>query len=154
VWGFRRESSLSPSDSFFTCEGACWGNHQAGVEATGQPKTVCTMLLALRLLYYLGARRVFLIGVDFRMGDGYGYSFNQDRDTGACTSNNEQYKVVNRWLCEMQENGTFKRFGLEVYNCYRESGLRAFPHVPFEEAIIDVTNGVEPIPDCSGWYEK
>jgi hypothetical protein len=54
----------------------------------------------------------------------------------------------------MQENGTFHRYGLEIYNCYAESGLRAFPHVPFEEAVADATDGIEEVPDLAGWYEK
>jgi len=154
VWGFNRVSWLWPDDRFFLGNGACWGNHQAGTEKTGQPKTVCTMLLGLRLLYFLGARTIFLVGVDFQMRQGYGYSFNQDRDAGAVSSNNAQFAVVNRWLCEMRQNGTFDRFGLKIYNCFQFSGLRAFPFVPFNEAIRVAKGCVEDKPDLSMWYQK
>jgi len=154
VWGFERESWLSPDDSFFLSEKALWGNHDSGVRKTGQPKTVCTVLLALRILYYLGARRIFLVGVDFRMSFGKGYAFEQDRTKEAVESNNNQFSIVNKWLCEMEAKGVFKRFGLEIYNCYQFSGLRAFPFVPFSEALEVVTEGVEEFPDLSGWYEK
>lgn len=154
VWGFQRWSWLWPNEQFFLTEGACWGNHRAGVEKTGQPKTVCTMLLALRILYYLGARRIFLVGVDFRMSPDCGYSFGQERTEGASKSNNSQFAVVNDWLCTMQKNGIFRKFGLEIFNTYNRSGLRAFDYVPFEDAILDCKGDVEMSPNLGGWYDK
>ena len=130
-----------------------WGNHKSGVERTGEAKTVCTMLLGLRLLYYLGARRIYLLGVDFRMTPDAGYSFGQARDDGACRSNSGQFVVVNDWLCKMQEGGVFEQFGLSVYNCYENSGLRAFPYVPFVGAVEDCRGGCEIIPDLRQWYD-
>jgi hypothetical protein len=154
VWGFRRESWLEPDDRFFTSDGACWGNLNAGVEITGERKTVCTLLLGIRLLYYLGSRRIYLVGVDFRMTPEKGYSFEQGRDRGACESNNRQFSVVNDWVCRLQDSGAPDRFGLEVFNCYEKSGLRAFPYVPFEAAVEDARGIVEDRPDLSNWYEK
>lgn len=160
VWGFKRNSWLTPDDQFFLSDGACWGNHQAGVERTGQAKTVCTFLLGLRLLRYLGAKRIYLIGVDFRMASDYGYAFDQGighkrpKDGSAPQYDNKQYGVVNDWLCTMRQNGVFGRFGLEIFNCNPTSSLRAFDHVPFEQAIIDVQGVVETAPDLSQWYEK
>jgi hypothetical protein len=154
VWAFRRESWFVPDDSFFTEIGACWGNLNVGVEKTGDKKTVCTLLLGLRLLYYLGSRRIYLVGVDFRMSPDRGYSFAQGRDQGACNSNNRQFSVVNDWICRLCDSGALERFGLEVYNCYQNSGLRAFPYVPFEEAVKDARGIVEDEPDLVGWYEK
>jgi hypothetical protein len=154
VWAFNRLSWLFPDDRFLTADGACWGNHQHGTELTGQPKTVCTMLLALRLLIYLGARRIYLVGVDFCMTPGSGYSFAQARDAEAQRANNAQYLVVNQWLCTMQEAGVFARFGVKVFNCNPASGLRAFPHAPFTAAVQEATGVVEEIPDLAGWYDK
>jgi hypothetical protein len=154
VWAFNRVSWLTPNDNFFRSTGACWGNHQVGVESTGQPKTVCTMLLALRLLYYLGARTIYLVGVDFRMESGYGYSFGQSRTNDAVESNNAQYWAVNAWLCELQNNGTFARFGLSVYNTFQRSGLRAFPYLPFEQAVEQAVGIVEAQPALEQWYDK
>lgn len=154
VWGFQRWSWLSPDDEFFLTDGACWGNHNAGMKKTGQPKTVCTPLLAIRLLYYLGARTVYLVGMDFTMSPDYGYAFDQGRTVEACLSNNNQFSIVNGWLCDMQGTGVFKRFGLKLYNCFERSGLRAFPYVPFDEAIIESKGSVQDRPSLSGWYEK
>jgi len=159
VWGFLRNPFLTPDDQFFLGKGACWGNHNRGVEKTGQPKTVCTMLLPIRILRHLGARKIFLIGVDFRMAEDYGYAFEQaiehkkPKDGSAPKWDNSQYAVVNGWLCQMRKDGVFDRFGLEVYNCFQHSSLRAFPFVPFSDAITECRGQVEVRPDLGQWYD-
>ena len=161
VWAFRRESWLKPDDSFFTSPGACWGNLAAGTQRTGEPKTVNTMFLAMRLVRYLGARRVFMIGVDFRMSADYGYAFDQavghKRSKDLQQSpvwDNGQYVVSNDWLCRMEQAGVFRRFGIEFFNCFRESSLRAFPYVPFAVALRECKGVIEDVPNLSEWYEK
>ena len=160
VWGFLRNPWFTPDDQFFLNKGAGWGNHNKGVEKTGQPKTVNTMLLPIRILRHMGAKRIFLIGVDFRMASNYGYAFEQainhkkPKDNSVPRWDNAQYEVVNDWLCQMQRDGVFARFGLEIYNCFQESSLRAFPHVPFSDAIMECRGEVEETPDLSEWYEK
>ena len=154
IWGFKRLSWLWPDERFFLSDGACWGNHDVGVQKTKEQKTVCTMLLGLRILYYMGARTIFLVGVDFFMTPSGVYSFNQSKSEGGCNSNNRQFEVVNGWLCRMQENGIFDKFGVKLFNCCENSGLRAFPHVSFETAIELATADVEQVPDLCGWYEK
>lgn len=158
VWGFARRAWMLPDATFFTDPEAAWGNHDAGVLRTGQPKTVCTLLLALRVLHYLGCRRVYLVGVDFQMdphaGPRANYAFGELRDANAIASNNSQYRIVNDWLCQLQAT-TFGRFGFEVFNCNPNSGLRAFPHVPFAAAVADSLSKMPPEPyDLAGWYEK
>ena len=154
VWFYQRRSWMYPDDRFFLHDGACWGNLNSGTERTGEEKTVCTMLLAIRMLSYLGAGTIYLVGVDFRMTPKRGYSFSQGRTRGACETNNRQFRVVDGWLCRMRDAGTFKRFGLEMYNCYRESGLRAFPYAPFDEAVERAVGFVEQRPWLCCWYEK
>ena len=117
------------------------------------------MLLGMRLLFYLGSRRIYLIGVDFVMDPTVGlsdnYAFNENRDDAAVRTNNEQFFVVNKWLVEMQNNGTFERFGLEVFNCFDRSGLRAFSYVPFDEAVEEALKHFPREPyDLQGWYVK
>jgi hypothetical protein len=154
IWGFKRLSWLWPDERFFLQDGACWGNHDVGVVKTKESKTVCTLLLGLRLLYFLGARTIFLVGVDFLMKPDGVYSFDQNKSVGGCESNNKQFEIVNGWLCRMESNGVFGKFGLKIFNCYENSGLRAFPYVPFDTAIEIATKDVEQKPDLSGWYEK
>lgn len=163
TWGFNRRQWMLPDETFFTEESASWGNQDDGVRRTGGPKTVMTMLLGIRLLYYLGARTIYLVGVDFKMDPNQAaYAFGQGRpDFNAqqrmslCESNNNQFAVANQWLCQLQSNGTFRRFGLEIFNCYNQSGLRAFEYVPFELALKDTLKNFPAEPfDLDGWYEK
>lgn len=153
VWGFERRSWIMPDATFFTDPAASWGSQDVGVRLTGQPKTACTMLLGLRILHYLGARTVFLLGCDFRMSPDSGYAFNQERTQAASDSNNTQFRIVNDWLVQLRP--TFERFNFKVYNCYRESGLRAFDYVPFEKAL-EICRGLIPNEefDLAGWYDK
>jgi hypothetical protein len=160
VWGFSRRSWLKTDETFFTTQDAAWGNHDKGVRETGLEKTVMTMLLAIRILYYLGSRRIYLVGVDFEMKPGVGlgdnYAFGEAREPGAVSTNNGQYRVANDWLVALATNGTFSKFGLKIFNCNQYSGLRAFPYVPFDFALNhDVLKQYPPQPwDLTGWYEK
>lgn len=154
VWAFQRWSWLWPDERFFLTDGACWGNQDKCLAMTKQPKTVSTMLLGIRMLYYLGARRIYLVGADFNMSPTNGYSFGQGRDAGASASNNHLFEVVNHWLCTMSSNKTFDKMGVKIFNCYERSGLRAFGFAPFEAAIEEAVGSVEACPDLSEWYEK
>lgn len=157
VWGFQRRSWMMPDQTFFTDQAAAWGNLDEGLRRFGQPKTACTMLIALRLLYYLGARTVFLLGCDFRMNpllplDG-NYAFSENRDEDAIRSNNDQFRIIQEWLTELMP--WFLRFGFKVYNCSESSSLRAFPFIEFDRAM-DITLREfpsEPL-DLNGWYCK
>lgn len=155
VWGFLRRSWMALDETFFTEEGAAWGNLDEGVMRTGLPKTVNTMFLGIRLLYYLGARHIFLVGCDFNMQEETAYAFDQNKEEGGCISNNNQYRVANEWLTIMQTKGIFSKFGLTIMNTSMESQLQAFPKIPFEEAVQFSLKGFPPCPlDLVGWYEK
>lgn len=159
MWGFGRRSWLLPDHTFFTDKDAAWGNMKAGVERTGEKKTACTMLLGIRLLYYLGARTIYLIGVDFGMMYGVGlqdnYSFGENRDENAVRSNNDQYLIAGDWLNRLEKGGIFQQFGLSIFNCNPHSNLRAFPFVQFDNAVDTALADFpsEPL-DLEGWYVK
>lgn len=158
VWGFGRRTWWAYDDTFFSDPDATWGNGKDGLARTGNPTTFNTMLLALRLLYYMGSRRIFLVGVDFKMSATDSYVFAQTKpgvaqDNADC--NARQYSVVNYGLTMMANAGVFQRAGLEIFNCNQNSGLRAFPYVPYDLAIKDALKNFPPEPfDLSGWYEK
>ncbi len=161
VWAFGRRSWMQLDDSFFLEHEAAWGNHSSGVARTGLEKTVNTMLLAIRLMYYLGCRTIYLLGVDFYMapapseGVTGNYAFGELRDKSAVDTNNEQFRVVNGWLTKMQTDGLFDRFGLKIFNCNEKTQLRAFYRVPFSTAVEDVLREFPSEPfDLKNWYAK
>lgn len=155
TWGFGRRSWLSLDQSWFLTPEAAWGNHKSGAERTGQPKVVQTMLLGLRVLQYLGARKIFLLGCDFRMPvTGPIYSFAEKKNEGGVSNCNDVYKVLNKWLHALRP--VFERFGFYTYNTNQHSRLTAFEYVPFEHAV-DLCKG-ENFPevplDTDMWYDK
>jgi len=110
-----------------------WGQSGDTTDEYGQRGGRSVMLLAVRLLYYLGCRSVYLLGCDFKMDADHKYHFDQDRTKSAIRGNNVTYKKMNKWFSELRPY--FERNGFHVYNCNPDSGLKAFDYVPFETAI-------------------
>ena len=108
-----------------------WGNHKKH----GGGRSV--MLAALRILFILGIRRVFLLGADFKMNPSTNYHFEQGRSRGSISGNNSTYHLLNKWFSELRP--LFEEQHFYVYNCNPESGLKAFDFVSFDQAIADVT---------------
>lgn len=104
-----------------------WGND----EKNGGGRSV--MLVAIRLLYYLGIRRIFLLGCDFKMEGGYTYHFDQARAPGSVNGNNGTYRLLNERFRQLRP--VFEAAGLRVFNCNPDSGLDAFEKIPFERAL-------------------
>lgn len=169
VWAYERRDWFTP-ESFLTDPAATFGNNKKGHEKTGRPRIIFTMFLALRLLHFLGVRRVYLLGVDFHMDPAKGlagnYAFPDDRyaDTadpdkaakevaGVINGNNDHYRVASGMLTELRPY--LEAAGFYVFNCNPWSRLQAFDHVPFEDALADCRNGVPEGPlELNGHYKK
>jgi len=132
-----------------------WGNHKD----YGGGRSV--MLPAVRILFLLGIRRVFLLGCDMTISKSYTYHFEQKRAPGSVSGNNKTYGKLNEWFKELRP--LCEAEGFTVLNCNPDSKLEAFDFVPFDEGLesilaewgnIDVarerSNGLydEPKPDA------
>ena len=104
-----------------------WGNHKK----YGGGRSV--MLAAIRILFILGIRRVYLLGVDFKMDEKAKYHFDQERSKGSISGNNATYQKLNQWFSELRP--LFEAQDFQVFNCNADSNLRAFDHRPFDEAL-------------------
>ena len=107
-----------------------WGNHKDH----GGGRSV--MLAAIRILFILGIRRVYLLGVDFQMSETTKYHFTQDRNAASIRNNNAAYVQLNERFTELRP--IFEGQHFHVFNCNPESNLRAFDYVPFDAAMEDV----------------
>ena len=92
VIGFRRNEYFRAEqwlhESTFN-----WGNHSDRVDTDGNKGSRSVFYVALRLLFFLGVRSVYLLGCDFRMELGRpNYAFEQDRSPGSVRSNNSSYR--------------------------------------------------------------
>lgn len=125
--GWRRPPKVDGKQKVKTCE-KC----KRGFGEFGGGRSV--MLAAVRILYALGVRTIFLLGCDFKMELGRAnYAFEQDRHKGSVTGNNKTYQLLDMRFKALAPH--FDKAGLKVYNCFEHSGLRAFAYVPFAEAL-------------------
>ena len=126
VMFFRRNENFNAERYLFE-NTINWGNHGD----LGGGRSV--MLVALRLLYILGVRNVYLLGCDFNMSETQKYHFEQDRSKGSINGNNETYmKLIERFG---RLKPIFDKVGFNVYNCNPDSGLKVFPYVSVEESV-------------------
>jgi len=154
VWGYQKRGWSAPDRTFFTEPSAALGNFDEGVIKLGAPKAVLTLLAAIRVLYYLGSRTIYLVGCDFNMTAENPYAFEQSKDLDGVEDNNSKYQIIGKHLEDLRP--VFTRFGLFVFNTNRDSGLKAFPFVPFDRAITRTLewSGLGVAPSLSSWYEK
>jgi hypothetical protein len=105
-----------------------WGNSKKH----GGSRTC--MLAALKILFVLGFREVYLLGCDLNMDEQHKYHFNEERDRGAQKGNMSTYqKMINVYFPQLKPQ--FDKVGFHVYNCNPESRLKVFPNLPFDEAV-------------------
>lgn len=124
---FFFESDLEfACDDFLTRPSVSWGPAKSGGGRS-------VMLATLKLLYHLGAGHVFLLGVDFHMTKEYAYHFSQTRSSDSVTGNMKSYRLLEKYFTALRPR--FEAGSFFVWNCNPDSRLKAFPHLPYEEAI-------------------
>lgn len=126
VWFYKRNERFN-ADQYLWEDTVNWGNHSD----LGGGRSV--LLASLRILFLLGVRKVFLLGVDMEMNAEKKYHFEQDRSSGSIRGNNSTYRLLQERFTALRPK--FEDAGYHVYNCNPASKLTAFDHVPFEEAI-------------------
>lgn len=146
VWYFRR-NELFNAERFLFEDTLNWGNHKDwGGARSG-------ILAAIRILFLLGIRTVYLLGVDFNMSPVSKYCFDQDRDAGAIHGNNITYQELIKRFTILRP--IFEKHGFNIYNCNPNSNLKVFDHVPYEVAIKTCTDLLPPVQTepTTGFYE-
>lgn len=147
TFGISRRTVFDAS-TFLTTRHAHWGRGGKQPEDNRPFMCLCTMLLGIRLLHYLGCPRVYMLGVDFRMTDAEQYAFGQ-----RCGARNGRYAKENAMLADLKP--FFDAEGFRLFNCNPESGCDVFPKVTFEQAFEDCRGAVPDEPfDLADWYGK
>lgn len=148
IWYYRRNEHFQPQQYLWE-DTFNWGNHTD----LGGGRSV--MLVAVRLLYYLGIRRLFLLGCDFRMNEQTKYHFEQDRSSGSIKGNSNTYTLLIERFRQLKP--ILANAGYQIFNCNEKSALQVFPFISYEEAISlaasempkDITNE-----RSAGLYER
>lgn len=133
VAGYRRNEKFH-APRWLHEETVNWGNHAK----YGGGRSV--LLAAIRILYLLGFRRVYLLGVDFEMNPEKKYHFAEERTAASIRGNNATFHKLQGWFTELQPFFLKERF--VVKNCNAESRLTAFPFMPFDEAVQEATGAL------------
>jgi hypothetical protein len=95
------------------------------------------MLAALRILFLLGFRQVYLVGVDFEMTNEKHYHFDEGRTSTAIKNNMATYAQLIQRFGELKPY--FDKEGFVVKNCNPSSRLKVFPMTTIEEAVAEAT---------------
>jgi len=143
VVGFRRNEKFV-ADRFLFEDTINWGNHKD----YGGGRSV--FLPVLRIAFLLGFRNVYLIGVDFQMSENYTYHFDEQRSKGAVNCNKGTYdRMSKEYLPQLKPYFDAEEF--HVFNCSKESGLKVFPYVNFDDAIKDMTSALGDVKNERTW---
>lgn len=112
-----------------------------------------TMVAALRILYILGFKRVYLVGADFKMDPKKAYNHDQVVDAAVAAKNNTLFEYLNGLFTQLQVE--FLHHGFDVFNTTQISGLTAFPYKSFIDARAQATNDskVNPMESSAGLYD-
>jgi len=136
VIGIRRnEKFVAQRFLFEDCVN--WGNHKD----YGGCRSV--MLSALRVIFLLGFRNVYLLGCDLKMSETQTYHFDEQRNKGAVNCNNNTYKrLINEYFPQLKPY--FEAEGFNVYNCNPDSAVpkEVFPYVSVEDAVRMATEAL------------
>jgi len=130
------------------------GNTVSWGRSRGDGGCRSVMLAAVRIIYSLGFRKVFIIGADFKMSPEAKYAFDQDRTSGSMKNNNNAYKKLNERFDLLRPY--FEKAGFYVFNSTPDSGLKSFDYVPFESAVKIALKDFPDTPSerSEGMYER
>lgn len=151
VFGFRRADAFDHR-TFLIDDSIQWGCLEGDQDAVSIQGKRSVMLVALRLLHYLGFNRVFLVGCDFKMSDERRYAFEEGRSQNAIRHNNSLYQSLAKRFDAMREH--FERHDFQVFNCSPGSELESFPRMDFNDAIEIARAECGTNLSSSGWYQK
>lgn len=148
VYGFSRQSYFD-ENTFLTDTFAHWGPNTNTQKV--EFKVLDTMFLAIRLMYYMGCKKIFMLGVDFNLEVDQPYAFKQDKFVNE--KRNDRYRKTNLLLKKLKP--VLQDNDFNIYNCNPASRCDVFEYVNFQDAYKECKGGVPNEPfDLSQWYEK
>jgi hypothetical protein len=152
VWYFHRNDRFDPLT--YLDEGTVnWGNNGKFTDSLGCKGSRSVMLSAMKMIYYLGFRQVFILGADFNMQPGRdNYAFKQDRSSSSIKGNNATFVALNKRFHAILPQ--LHAEGRQVYNCLESSGLTPFPYISFDTAVqmAEAECNIDVVTE--GWYDE
>lgn len=131
TWFLDHQIGFDP-ETFLSCNPPTWGGHYM-LDTGSNRKTQTVFLIALRMLYWLGIRTIYLLGADWHYAPENTYSFSVRESRGSCGTNNTTMGILGVWLAQLRPH--LEAAGLTVYNCTPGSRLEAFDRLDFDLAV-------------------
>jgi len=151
TFGFSRQTDYEP-DKFLSTPYAMWGCGHEEAKKRNTYRRLCTVLLGIRLLHYLGCPRIYLLGVDHHIAErdsgtpGYAWGDNASSGNRIWWKIDTYYNEI-RPVCEAA--------GLNIYNCNPTSKCESFEYSSYRDALADCKGPIEEEPlDVHNWYNK
>tara|TARA_R100001594_G_scaffold149762_1_gene208513 strand:+ start:3272 stop:4252 length:981 start_codon:yes stop_codon:yes gene_type:complete len=138
--------------TYLTESSVNWGQAAKKPCSLGISSCRSVMLAAIKILFLLGIRNIYLLGCDFNMSRSKGYAFDQHRSRNSVKGNNRTYHALTKRFEAMK--GHFDDNGLTVYNCNPNSALEVFPYKELEDVVHYESEYRKKDFDTLGWYEK
>lgn len=151
VWLYQRADAFDHR-TFATADSVQWGCSGKVTDSIGINGKRSVMQAALSLACGLGSKRIYLLGADFRMAPDARYAFDEGRSEGSIRHNNVLYRSMNERFTALKPE--LDKLGIRVWNCTEGSGLTAFPHMPYEEAVAKESADCSQAVPTRGWYER
>lgn len=148
---FFRRADHFDHERFLTGDSIPWGNDGKTADSLGIVGKRSVMLVALRLLHYLGFGTVYLLGCDFKMAPDRRYAFDEHRSKDAIRHNNVLYDSLARRFEALRPH--FEQHMFRVVNCSPGSELRAFETMAYEDAVAAASAECAKRVRSQGWYE-
>lgn len=126
VYYYRRNAWFTGEQMYAPHDPAIWDNSPGSGYRT-------SIIDALRVLYLLGIRCIFLLGVDFYQAGEHSYHCLQKTTPSSRKRNNLMYQKLAIRLTNLRP--LMEQAGLQVFNCNKNSRLKAFDYLSVAEAI-------------------
>jgi hypothetical protein len=139
----KRHSNFIPEDWLNEKE-IVWGRPKK----SGGNRSV--MLAAIHILYLLGFKNIYLLGVDFNMSSDKKYFFPENRGPAAIRNNNKLFKNISSYLKQIKPK--LEEKGVHIYNCNPGSKLDVFDFADLNDAIE--INTIDLSASTVGMYER
>ncbi len=156
VWYYRRRD-IFDHRTFLEWPSLTWGCDKKYIDSTGWGGCRSVMLPALRLLYYLGFKNVYIIGADFSMKEQLpnkpaidNYAWDQFRQPSSVGSNNRTYASLNDRFAALDP--VFKAASYHVWNCTPGGNMNGFDRMEYSKALDRASKECEKEVGTLGWY--
>jgi hypothetical protein len=149
VWGYERYLGFNAS-TFFEGPQVNWGCNGQDTCSEGYKSGRSVMLVAMRILVWMGFRRIYIAGADFKMKEEQPYAFNQMKYGNGVNHNNRTYTALNARLAALRPG--LEQRKVTVTNVTKGGNLEAFDRGDFEECVEQESKTCGKEVDPADWY--